>query len=87
MVDGEMVLWWNKDKDWSFCFSQISNLFMCFIFEHNIFAADKEIHNLQFLIANNKYSNQVYVIKPSDHWNTGFIRSQKIVVREIVNLI
>ena len=71
MVDVEMVQWWNKDKDWSFHFSQISNLFICSIFEHNIFAADKAIHNLQFLITKNKYSNQVYVIKPIYHWKTG----------------
>ena len=63
--------WWNKDKDWSFIFSQILNMFIFFIFEHNIFAADKAIHNFQYLITNNKYSNQVYVIKPSDYQNTG----------------
>ena len=36
-----------------------------------MFAADKAIHNLQFLINNNKYSNQVYVIKTSYHLKTG----------------
>ena len=49
----------------TFPFSQILNLFICFIFKHKTFAADKEIHNLQFLITNNKYSNKVYFIKPS----------------------
>ena len=57
--------------DWLFCFSQILNLFICFIFEHNIFAADKEIHNFQYLITSTKYSNQVYVINPSDQQRTG----------------
>ena len=52
-------------------FSQISNLFICDIFEQNLFASDKAIHNLRFLIINNKYSNRVSVIKPSDHWKTG----------------
>ena len=51
----------------TFPFSQISNLFICSILEHNIFAADKAIHKLNFLIINTKYSNQVYVIKPSNH--------------------
>ena len=63
-----MVQWWNRYKDWSFCLSKISNMFICIIFEHKCLAADKEVHNLQFLITRNKYSNQVYVIKPSDHW-------------------
>ena len=47
---------------------------ICFIFEHNIFTVDKAIHNVQFLITNNKYSNQVYMIKPSEHWNTGIYK-------------
>ena len=38
------------------------NLFICFIFKHNIFAADKAIHTFQYLITNNKYINQVYLI-------------------------
>ena len=54
----------------TFIFSQISNLFMCAIFEHNNLSADKEIHYLQFLIINNKCINQFPVIKPSDNWKT-----------------
>ena len=54
----------------TFLFSQILNLFICGIFEHKLFAVDKSIHNLQFLITNNKYSNQVYVIKQSNNWKT-----------------
>ena len=38
------------------------NLFICFIFEHKSFAADKGIHNFRFLTTHNKYSNQVYII-------------------------
>ena len=52
------------------------------IFKHNIFAADKEIHNFHYLVTNNNYSDQVYVIKPSDHH-----RGQLIVAREIITLI
>ena len=63
--------WLNKDKDLSFLFSQILNLFICFIFEHNIFAADKAIHHFHYLIINNKYSNQVRVMKTSNHQKTG----------------
>ena len=65
-----MVKWYNKDKGLSFCFSQILNLFICFIFKHN-FAGRKKQSNLQLLITNNKYSNQVYVIKPINQWNIG----------------
>ena len=54
--------WWNKEYDWLCFLSQISNLFILFISEHNSFAADKETHTLQFLITNNKYSNQAYLI-------------------------
>ena len=52
----------------NFFSSQVSNLFICGIFWHNFFAAEKGIHNLQSLIINNKYSNQVSVIKPSNQW-------------------
>ena len=38
----------------TFIFLQISNIFICGIFEHNFFAADKAIHNLQFWITSNK---------------------------------
>ena len=71
----------------NFLFSQISDLFICGIFEHNFFAADKAIHNLQLFITNNKYSNQLSVIKPINHLKMGFIRGRPIVVREIVTLI
>ena len=74
MVDGEMVYWWNKYQDWLFCFSQILNMFICFISEHNIFAVDKAIHNFHYVVTNNNYSKQVYVIKLSDHWNTGLLQ-------------
>ena len=46
-------------------------MFICIIFEHNIFAADKAIHNFHYLVTNNNYSNQVYFIKTSDHQKTG----------------
>ena len=52
----------------TYLFSQISNLFICGIFEQTSFAADKSIHNLWFSIINNKYSKQVSVITPINHW-------------------
>ena len=56
-----------------FCFKLSQNLSFLtnnesvplFYFEHNILAADKVIHNLQYFIPTNKYRNKVYVIKPS----------------------
>ena len=42
-------------------FSQILNLFICDIFEHNFFAIDKEIHKLWFSVINNKCRNQIPV--------------------------
>ena len=69
-----MVKWCNgeiKNRTVRF-FSHKYRICLFFSSEHKIFAAEKAIHNLQFLIINNKYSNQVYVIKPSDHWKTGF---------------
>ena len=30
--------------------------------KHKVFVADKEIHHFQFLITNNKYRNQLYII-------------------------
>ena len=47
--------------------SQILDLFICAIFEHNLFAEDKEIYYLLLLIINKKFRNQVPVIKPSDN--------------------
>ena len=52
-------------------FSQIPNMLICGIFEPNCFVAEKATHNLQFLIINNRYRNQVFVIKQSNHWKTG----------------
>ena len=54
-----------------FLFFQILNLFICDIFEPNCFASDNAIHKLQLLIINTKYSNQVLVIKHSNHWRLG----------------
>ena len=53
----------------TFLSSQVLNLFIFGIFEHNLFASDKAIHNLQFWIINNKFIKQVSVIRPSDHWS------------------
>ena len=55
----------------TFLFSQIPNLFICGIFEPNCFVADKEIYILKLLITNNKYTNQVSVIKQSNHRKMG----------------
>ena len=69
MMKWRMLKWCNGEtriRIGCFVSSQISNLFICFIFEHKMFVAEKAIHNIQFLITNNKYSNQVYIIKPTD---------------------
>ena len=75
LTNGEMVKWWIMKCCHGEIKIRIGHLFsrkyrICpfLIFEHNIFAADKAIHTLQFLIINNKYSNQDYVIKPSNQW-------------------
>ena len=52
-------------------FSQIPIFFIRGIVEPNCFAVDKEIHNLQFLIINNNYSNQVSIIRRSYQWKKG----------------
>ena len=51
-------------------FSQISDLFICAIFEHNNFEAAKEIHYFWFFILNNKCRYQVPVITQNNNWNT-----------------
>ena len=71
----------------TFIFSQVSNLFIIDIFKHNLFASDKAIHNLRFWIINNKFINQVSVIKPSATERRGFVRGSPSVGREIVTLI
>ena len=42
-------------------FSQILNLLFCGNFEHNVFVAVKEIHNLWFLVKKNRCRNQIPV--------------------------
>ena len=79
LKNGEMVKWWTikwyngeiNIRIGFFLFSKILNLFICFIFKDIIFAADRAIHNFQYLITNNKYSNQVYAIKPINQQKTG----------------
>ena len=39
--------------------SKMLHLFICGIFEYNLFAADKEIHNVRFFIITNKFRHQV----------------------------
>ena len=77
LTNGEMVKRWMVK-----CFNseiriRIGHFFLTniesvhfFYFKHSIFATDKATHKFKFLITNNKYSNQVYVIKKSDHWKT-----------------
>ena len=38
--------------------------------KHKFLTSDKAVHKPLFSIINNKYSNQVSVIKPRNHWNT-----------------
>ena len=71
----------------TFLFSQISNPFIFIIFEHNIFTADKAIHNLQFFITNNKYIKKFMLSNQATTERRSIIRGCPIVVREIVTLI
>ena len=78
LANGAMVKWWmvkwcNGEIKISidrFFLTNIESVHL-FYFKHNIFAADKAIHNFQYLITNNKDSNQVYVIKPINHRKKG----------------
>ena len=58
----------------SLILSQILNLFIDAIFEHNNFATDKEIHYFRFSILNNKYIYQVPVITQRNHLNVEHCR-------------
>ena len=49
-------------------FSQILNLFICDIFEHNNFVVDKEIRYFRFLVINNNCRDQCPIITQSNHW-------------------
>ena len=80
--NGAMVKWWIvkwcngeikirivsfvSNKYWICSFVSFSNT--------SFFAASKAIHNLRYLITNNKYRKQVYVIKPSNHQKTGLYK-------------
>ena len=59
LAKGRTKLYYTLNCHGTLLFSQILNMFICAISEQNVFAADKEIHNLRFLIINNKYRNQV----------------------------
>ena len=61
--DSVILLCFTLNCPGTLLFSKISNLFICGIFGHNLFAPDEEIHYLQFLIINNKCRNQVPVTK------------------------
>ena len=68
-----MVKWFNGEIKISigrFFLENIESVHLIYFWTPH-FSADKAIHNFQYLITNNKYSNQVYFIKPSDHQNTG----------------
>ena len=54
-----------------FLFSQISNLVIFGIFEHNLFAAKKEINNFRFLTINNKCRNQMPVTQTNQPLKNG----------------
>ena len=82
-----MVQCKNKDKELSFLFSQIPNMFICFIFEHNIFAADKAIHNFQFFITKKSTEIKFMLSNQATTEMRGFIRGQTIIEREIMTLI
>ena len=68
LTNDAMVKWWVvkwcngeiKNRIGHLFFTNIESIH--FFFEHNISAADKAIHNFQFSITSNNYSNQVYLI-------------------------
>ena len=70
-----------------FFFPQISNLFICGIFEYNFFAADKEIYTFNFWSLTTSKSTKFMFSNQATTERWGFIRGQPIVVREIVTLI
>ena len=64
MVKCWMVQWFNdqiKIRIGRFFHKNIKSVYL-YYFQTQHFSADKTIHNLQFLITINKYSNQVYLI-------------------------
>ena len=78
LTNGTMVKWWmvklcNGEIKISIgrFFSHKYRICSFVLFLNTTFLQQKkEIHNLRFLITNKKYSNPVYVIKPSKHWTT-----------------
>ena len=71
----------------NFYFSQILNLLICGIFEHNFFAADKAIPNLLSLSSTASTAIKFLLSNQAITEIRGFIRGRKIVVREIGTLI
>ena len=74
LTNGAMEKWCNgeiKIRIGGFFYHKYRICSFVLFFKHNIFTAEKEIHNLQFFITNNKYSKRVYIIKTRDHWKTG----------------
>ena len=49
-------------------FSKILNMFICGIFDYKVFALDKEIHNLRFLLSTTTAKTKFMLPGPSDHW-------------------
>ena len=70
LTNGAMIKWWMvkwcngeiKNRTGRFFSHKYRISSFVLFFKHNIFAADKAIHNFKIFITNNKYSNQVYII-------------------------
>ena len=78
LTNGAMVKWWmmkwcngeRKIRIGRFFLTTIEYVHL-FYFQTQKICSRSRNHNLQFLITNNKYNNQVYVIKPIYHLKTG----------------
>ena len=67
-----IMLYFKLSRNFSFL-TNIESVHLWY-FQTQLFAADKVIHHLRFLIINNKCRNQVPVIKVSQHWNKKYYR-------------
>ena len=90
LTNGAMVRWCNGKIKISIgrLFSQKYRICsFCFIFEHNFFAAEKVIHNLQFCYLTTSTATKCMLSNQATTEIRVFVRGRTIVVRDIVNLI
>ena len=71
----------------TFLFSQILNLFICSIFEHNFLQMTKQSITFKFWSLTISTATKFMLSNQATTERCGFIRGPKIVVREIMTLI